>query len=320
MKNNNKIIYIVITVILFSSLLNSTVFAEKRPKYSEHVYYNCPDWLSDTEIVYVKDVSHFSYHYDWLSSIANAFQRLEKRELQICSLNLDTGKEKIIKNIVIRYRGLGNMTVQWEDKTFEGLAERIINLSSSPKNNIIVFAVSFADNKPLFIINSDGTGAKKILNEALYPRISPAGDKVLYGTNNWNLDIFDLKSGEINKLTDNAAIGIWNSIGDKVIYVTKDDNNYSINLSSGAKEYLAIQHLRPESFSPSGTKIICGGGIFSSDGKMLSTIYMPNNARFSPNGDKIIGTSMKDVNGDICVINSDGTQPRALKANSIIDH
>ncbi len=145
MKNNNKIIYIVISIILTSLLLNNASTAGKRPKYSEHVYYSCPDWLSDTEIVYAKHVSHFSYHYDWISNIAKNVERLEKEELQICSYNINNSSEKVIKNIKINYQRLGNRRPVWEDKMFENVADQIISLSVNNKKKIIVFSTRFWD-------------------------------------------------------------------------------------------------------------------------------------------------------------------------------
>lgn len=317
MKNNNKIICIVISIILISSLLNNAAIAGKRPKYSEHVYYSCPDWLSDTEIVYAKDISHFSYHYDWVSNIAKDVERIDNKELQICSYDINDNSEKVIKNIKINYQKLGNRRPVWEDKMFENVANQIISLSANNKKKIIIFSTRFWDRWPVFVMNYDGTSVREILDDVSGPRISPDGTKVLFSDGSGILKYIELESNKICPIVKNATYGIWDSTGSKIIYETNEKNirNRKImvyDLNNKNSSHFFVQSIRPETYSTDGSKIISGRSMFSADGKNLEIKNIPNYARFSPDGKHLTGAPV-GVKGDICVLKTDGSGFKVLK-------
>ena len=327
-----------------------------RPRYTDYIYYRNPTWLSNEKIVFVKTINHRKNLYDWISSASDSMQDSIKDEIQICSMNIDGSDEKVIKNIVINYTKPGNMP-HWKDKTFDKSADQIAYISTNPEKKIIIFSTKtmYRNEKPIFLMSYDGTKLKKIADTGYKPKLSPDGTRILYEigrsyvnpkyesikkdyrseefrkalnlkdyyTNEYALWVMDSDGGNKHKLTDNAVSGIWHPDGKKVIYESADmpferRKNYILDLSTNKTEDFFVQKLTPDDWSPDGSKIICGRSIYDSGGNRLKVANIPNDARFSPDGRKIVGAPV-DIKADICIVNADGTGLKTLKVNSKVD-
>jgi len=348
-----KIIFVISGIVFGVLILFIVVPSIGKPRYSEQIAYYRPAWLSNDEIAYVKVIEHGTYHYDRLSSAANEFERLEKKELQICSTDINGSYEKIIKNIVINYKRFSDKTIRWEDKAFEGVT--VINyISVNYKRQLIAFSADCFNKRAIFLMNFDGTNTKKITYKGYKPKLSPNGTKILYVTarsyvnskyedikknlrsdewdkvsslrdyyiTEWSLWSMDTDGSNREKIISDSDIYtfVWHPDGERIIYVNeKEKKKYIVNLSDKSKEGF---NLFPGEQNTDGAKIIVVGNViyYGPSSLFLKLKNIPSGAQFSPDGTKLVGGPTGDIRADICVVNADGTGLKALKISSKVDH
>jgi PGF-CTERM protein len=233
----------------------------------------------------------------------------------------------------------------WEfnTKTIEKkeLAQRAMNpsLSSDGKQIVYIFKETPNANRDVGIMNSDGTGKRKLASnpgfDALFPSWSPDGTKIVYvsmvGRDVENVSIWITDVGGSNnvRLATGAWFPKWSPDGTKIAYNSLDDKSEEPELwkgsvwiinpdGTGEKRLIndsnALGFFMFSKWSPNSTKITSVVGnevvVLNVDG---SGKYwtIPNNGygAWSPDGKKIVYVSRS---GDVCVINADGTQDKKL--------
>jgi len=323
-----------------------------RPRYTDYIYYRNPAWLSNEKIVFVKTTNHRNNQYDWISSASDSMQDSIKDEIQICSMDIDGSDEKVIKNIVINYT-FPSRTMRWEDKTFEGVTG-ISYISVNCKRQLIAFSVNCFDKRALYLMNFDGTNIREITYDGYEPKLSPDGTKILYGTarnyvnpkhesikkdlrsEEWHrvsnlrdyyiyedtLWLMDADGGNKEKIVSDNRIYTfaWHPDGERIIYVNdKDMKKYIVSLSDKSKEEFSL--LPREQISEGAKIIVVGRGIYYDPSSLfLKLKNIPSEAQFSPDGTRLVGGPMGNINAAIGVVNTDGIWLRALKIDSKVDY
>lgn len=321
-----------ITIVVFIGLARFTVGAFKLPRYSESIYYSSPNWMSNERIIYVKKISHYSHHSDFLAQLSNGTVILEKAEFQICTMDTEGGNEKILRSIRVNYRKFPGY--KEKDKIFRFKIKNIGYLAYHPIKNQIVFSAAY----DTFAMDKDGSNLRCIIKDGVAVDFSPDETTVIYSPVYYKIYIapkvtrkvidkyreiefwvMDFETGEKWQFPEFVKSPRWYSSGEKILYLTqkiRDSRSrkfYIMNLDGTGKEEFFTNKF-PEDWSSDGNKIIFHRSIY--DVKTKTYLKVDNissrlgGVYFSPDATKIVGFV---YGGDICLLNSDGTGYRLLK-------
>jgi TolB protein len=177
----------------------------------------------------------------------------------------------------------------------------------SPDGKKMVYAVAIEGKEQLFIGNLDGSESVQITHDSSNhdnPIWSPDGRKLVYASDKNGgeaIYIMDAKGGGEERLTDNQHQYIhpaWSADGTKIIYCSTDDLHPP---QKNASEIYSIDLKGRE------VRTLITGG----------TNTYPS---WSPDGQKIVFRKIiGDMNSEVFVANSDGTDQRNLSNNAAFD-
>lgn len=246
--------------ILFASLLLNLavadLYAAKKPRHQEDVYYYSPCWAPDSKhVVYIKEIRYYKLRYDWLAEITKSTQMATGRDYYICKMDIDTKREEIIRKFRIKewYSASAKYKSGWraawinkEDKTIFGddyLEAKFISAISVDNISgdiLIVYKIS-----ELYLLRKDGSKVIEILkgrSNVSNPRWSPDGKQILYqigksidGKYISELWLVNADGTNDHLLVDNASSGIWHPSGGKIRFNRKGDEEIYYTVSSGKK-------------------------------------------------------------------------------------
>ena len=184
--------------------------------------------------------------------------------------------------------------------------------------------------------------------EFAYPYWSPDGNQIVFQSNltgNWQLYRRDNNTNEIVRLMENKANDItpaWSPDGSKILFTSDRDGEeeiFTYDVKTRSVTQLTNNTTRDihPNWSPDGKRIIFNGAkklqqgdkliiqLMDSDGKNIKTIREDENtnsyASFSPDGKKITFLKWLDKgkNGEIYIMNADGTGEERLTNNKVWD-
>jgi Tol biopolymer transport system component len=224
---------------------------------------------------------------------------------------------------------------EWKD-TFGNIS--IVLEEWNPDGDKILYTVHNrkADKKELWIINSDGTGKKRIA-EYVPPGSpvslwSPDGSKIAFESEYYGEGICVVNSDGSNKtlITRDGGLRYWTPDGKKIIFLKHEDKHiykfWEINLDSGIlKEIYAGEFgiLSPDRSMIASQNFHGGSGIWISniDGSNLKELsyYTPSwYPCWSPDSTRIAFID-EGIRHGIWVINSDGSSQKKVKELSYED-
>lgn len=184
--------------------------------------------------------------------------------------------------------------------------------------NQIAFDANLSDSNEIFVVNPDGTNAKRITNNGTYdahPMISPDGTQIAFhssrnnGSRGEDVDLFVMDADgsnvqEVTKLSTYYGYFDWSPDGKKLVYgdaPNGTDNLYVINVDGTGKTQLTSNSgtdVEPH-WSPDGSRIVFASDrdgdydLYTVDpnGNNLQRItddqYDNQQPRWSPDGSKI---------------------------------
>ncbi len=316
--------------LFFSPMFPQPAFAEKRPVLSDMISYWSPQWLTNDRIIYIKWIEHKRYWYGFLADLSNSGTIHLGEDYQICSADLDGKNEKVIRAFSTRRDrkgiiGVDELLRQDDGGKTEGvLIPRM--LSYNPAADLIAFSGQY--NGGIIVMNGNGTDARRLDVDGYAPAISPDGKKILYHKaitthernehgvslrahtehSNW---LVNSDGTDNRKIMDNATAAIWHPDGKRVIFY-RDYDIYIFNLENNSEERLFEKMSPPIDIFPDGGKIFFGRGIYDfSSGKTVYLKNIPNSARISSDGSRVLGEPV-DISAKIGVVNIDGTDLRGI--------
>jgi TolB protein len=192
--------------------------------------------------------------------------------------------------------------------------------------------IAYSSEQGVWVINSDGTGAKKIFDALAWdgdPEYGHDGTIIHYASESKNaysaryISIHSMgdEGGNIVKLTESADSRSPSASpdGTKIAYVSKLSGNYDVWVmdSDGSKNYQITDAPGDESspsWSPDGSKIIysSNGDIFTIETNSIRPVQLTDDSfdniepTYSPDGKLIIFASDRSGNYDIWMMGSDG--------------
>lgn len=316
------------------SFLFSGVFAYAgMPPSEKYVEYRSPTWLSNEEIVFIKKVTYDKSNYglnpltNFIKGLGNTPEyRTVRRDYCICSMKTDGTGERIIKQFAIIYDKDENVIkrVRVEGKKEIPVEEEIrpYVMDCSAKRGLIAF--SSDGMYGIYIMKTDGADLEKISEKGTNPRLSLDGSKILYRDED-GLYIMNSDGSNKYKLVDGNVSAVWHPDGKRIFFDYREDYYiYVINTDGTDKKKFIETGTSPEDWSPDGSKLIAGG-MFTADGKNIlrdwlasknpPKYHIPDNARFSPDGTKIVGESIYEPQGEIAILDTDFTNIKVLRKN-----
>lgn len=196
----------------------------------------------------------------------------------------------------------------------------------APDGKQIFYLLLTRDGASVWIINSDGSDERKIIEIADFNLfidqliLSPDGYKVTYSSDN---NIYVINSDGSNKKFIFKGIPLsWTSNGKRIIFYTSEDDNSSIweiyldtgtqnKLSTFAKQKGISPGISPV-VSPDGSKIFYGTSIINIDGSNIRRLNLsgyPSAPRWSPDSRRIAylisESTQRPSNSSIWIVNSD---------------
>ncbi|MCK4244253.1 MAG: PD40 domain-containing protein, partial [Candidatus Omnitrophica bacterium] len=215
---------------------------------------------------------------------------------------------------------------EWIDKRFD----KVVGIGSpsiNPKdNNKICFSLGHGG---IYTMDIEKSNPKEIAKEGTNPKYSPDGTKILYRRKD-GLYIMNSDGNNKYKLVDGTALGIWHPDGKRIFfnyYRKKDYNTYMININGTGKKKFIEQSSFLDDWSPDGSRFIASRTMYTANGKNIwndrlgthssnpKRYCIPNDARFSPDGTKIVGNSVHEPSGEIAILSSDFTRIKVLRKN-----
>ena len=173
----------------------------------------------------------------------------------------------------------------------------------SPTDDLIALAASTRDKADIYIAQLDGSNIKKIVSGGMNtdPDFSPDGNSIVFVSDrdgDEDLYVYDLKSGETRRITDNAAEDFapaFSPDGREVAFVSNRDDPYkweiyAVNIASGR-----IRRLTDNS-------------------------YWDGFPRYAANGQSIVFSSKRNGSEDIYVMRVDGGAQELLYASAADDN
>ena len=180
-----------------------------------------------------------------------------------------------------------------------------------------------------------------------YPNICPDGKKIVFQSDrseNWQIFTINIDGTDLKRLTENNANDehpSWSANGTKITFVSDRDGNSEIYVmnADGSDQKNISNHPsddRHPNWSPDNKKIVFNSSrnekkelsifVMNSDGSDVISLSKPEDKEiesytsFLPDGSKIVFVRwFADSNGEIFIMNSDGTEPKRLTNNSFFD-
>lgn len=206
--------------------------------------------------------------------------------------------------------------------------------SYSSDGTKIVYQSDRDRNNEIYIMNSDGSNQTRLTNDPAYdayPAFSPDGTRIVFVRDGSVYVMNSDGSGQTSLNTPNLAyFPMFSPNNSKIAFVTLNDELFIMN-SDGSNRILlasgADNNYRPK-FSPDGTKIVFIRDIgvfqyeiYTVDVNNLTLNRLTNNnvgeydPVFSPDGSKIAFVRNTDLNRQIFIMNSDGSNQVQLTNN-----
>jgi len=173
--------------------------AVEKHTYHGSSYYN-PNWFLDGKVVYLENYDR--YRIERYFPFGDKEITLED-SWYVCEMNGDgSGKKRIVR-----------LPFEW-------------NLGGShpcvsATNDKIVLGNG---SDGIWVLNRDGSGLKKIVEDGCYPDFNPEGTKVVYEKPKEGIWIYDLTTGEDSCIISDtlAMMPAWSPDGEKIAYVRVD--------------------------------------------------------------------------------------------------
>jgi Tol biopolymer transport system component len=188
----------------------------------------------------------------------------------------------------------------------------------------------------IFVMNADGSDVRQFTHNTLFdglPLWSPDGTRLTYGGN--CADVCDVMvinadgTGERSVFHDGFP-GAWSTDGNRIAF-SRGDGVYTINADGGDLRRVADPQFVTD-WSPDGRQLLLGNDFTGnleiylldlSTGGMTQLTHDPGvdgGAKWSPDGSRIAFNSNRDGgDGDVFVMNSDGTGVTALTQNDGVE-
>lgn len=164
----------------------------------------------------------------------------------------------------------------------------------SPDGSKLAFVSGRSGDEEIYVANADGNGARRLTRAAgpdLSPAWSPDGRRLLWSR---NAEIWTMSASGANQRRIVRKTKVWHE------HHSPTSNGRTIVYSSNR-----IGSFNPELYSTPAKRLIFTAG---SDG-VLGDDGMPD---FSPDGRRVVFTSNRDQNGEIYVMNANGSGQRRL--------
>lgn len=206
-------------------------------------------------------------------------------------------------------------------------------------------------NTDIFTLNVGDSGQHepvKLTNvQDKYPNVSSDESKIVFQSNragNWQIFTINTDGTNLKRLTNNSSNDehpSWSADESQIVFVSDRDGNSEIYVmnADGTNQKNISNHPaedRHPNWSPDGKKIIFNSSrneekelsifVMNSDGSNVKSLSKPEDkeiesyASFSPNGSKIVFVKwFENSNGEIFVMNSDGTIPVNVTNNPAFD-
>ena len=212
-------------------------------------------------------------------------------------------------------------------------------MGCSPDGKKILYSITREDDilpKVLWVVNSDGTGKKRIAEYAQKQSPvslwSPDGSKIAFESGYFGEGICVVNSGGSNKtlITKDGSLRYWTPDGKKIIFLKYDEYNHIFNFWEIDLDSGIFKNIYSGEFgiiSPDRSKIASknfqNGGIWISniDGSNLKQLkyYIPSwYPCWSPDSTRIAFID-EGIRHGIWVINSDGSGQKKVKELSYED-
>jgi Tol biopolymer transport system component len=254
------------------------------------------------------------------------------------------------------YGSLGAYTITVNGSDDDGgtspAISRLIGIVPLPTAGRIAFTSNFAGNNNIYLMNSNGTNAVSLTTNPAsdaYPYFSNDGKRIVFVSDrDGNSEIYTMDSTGAfqTRLTNNAAQDVnpaFSPDGSKVVFSSNRDGNYEIYImnSNGTNQTRlttnALDDGQP-TFSPDSTRIYfvrlaanqSDSHVWSMDINGASqtaitsgSFILNGQPRFSPNGQKIVFSSVRPFSGftepEIFVMDANGANQTRLTTSTGYD-
>ncbi|HET7458829.1 MAG TPA: hypothetical protein VFJ74_14365 [Gemmatimonadaceae bacterium] len=211
--------------------------------------------------------------------------------------------------------------------------------SWSPDGSKIAFVSERDGNAEIYVMNADGSGQTRLTNNSAYdlnPSWSPDGTKIAFMSTRDDLQgsiyVMSANGTGVTRLTNLAGAGDWwprwSPDGSKIAFVSFRDGNYEVyvmnaNGSAPTRLTTAPGNDGAPSWSPDGKKIAFAsdraGAVYSpqdiyvmnADGSGVTQLTTDagddGEPVWSPDGSRIVFTSFRDGNGEVYIMNANGS-------------
>ncbi|MCH8876404.1 MAG: PD40 domain-containing protein [Chloroflexi bacterium] len=218
----------------------------------------------------------------------------------------------------------------------------------SPDGSQIAFISDRDGDSEIYVMNADGSGQTNLTNipgANFSPAWSPDGTQIAFTSardvNNFEIYVMNADGSGQTNLTNNPAQDsgpAWSPDGTQIAFVSERDGLFQVYImnADGTGQTNLTNHASRNydpAWSPDGTQIAFNSG---RDGPLCQDIYHINTTTlvvvrltsdpcsdsepaWSPDGTQIAFTSDRDSNGEIYVMNDDGTGQTNLTNNPALD-
>jgi len=180
----------------------------------------------------------------------------------------------------------------------------------SPDGKRIAFMSDRDGKLDIFVMNADGSNVQKVVDTGLndyMPAWSPDGKQIVFFAANWpsvkqDIYVVNADGSALRKLTDTPSVvdedPAWSPDGSKIVFQSDRDGNFEIYRMNpdGSNQQRVSRNTFPD-YWPDW--------------------WMPASPRSAaPASGKIAFVSDRDGNGEIYVMNADGSNPQRLTRNA----